>query len=178
MKKILLLVFLSCMIVRAQEKWSTKKAMITFEASVPFFEPIQATNKTVSCLLNVKKSSIAFVVNIKDFRFERSLMERHFNENYLESRKYPRAVFKGSIENFELTTLNSTPVLYMIVGTITIHGKSKKIVVPGSFTKTGKVVELKTSFDLLTDDFDISIPFLVKDKIAKNVHVNLNARLE
>jgi polyisoprenoid-binding protein YceI len=178
MKKTLLLLLLGSLIVNGQDKWATKEATVSFEASVPFFEPIQAENTTVNCQINSKKATIVFVVFVKDFRFERNLMQQHFNEYYLETNKYPKAIFKGKIEQFELSKINVFPTTYMISGSITLHGQSKKMRLPASFKKTGKQLLLYTSFNLNTDDFEIQIPILVRDKIAKNVHVNLVAFLQ
>ena len=178
MKKTLLLLLLSFITVGAQEKWSTDKALVSFEASVPFFEPIQAKSSTTHCLLNIKKETIVFVVYVKDFRFERSLMQQHFNENYLETKRYPKAIFKGTILKFDLSKINNFQNTYVVEGTITIHGKSKKMRVPAYIKKIGNKLELATSFNLNTDDFNIQIPYLVRDKIAKNVHVSLVAMLE
>lgn len=178
MKKTLLLLLLSFITVGAQEKWSTNKALLSFEASVPFFEPIQAKSATTSCILNTKKKTIVFVVNVKDFQFERSLMQQHFNENYLETKRYPKAIFKGTVLKFDLSKISTFQNTYVMEGTITIHGKSKKMRVPAYFKKNGPKLELATSFNLNTDDFNIQIPSLVRDKIAKNVHVNLVAVLE
>ena len=178
MKKTLLLLVLTCFVMSAQEKWSTNKALVSFEASVPLFEPIQAETKTVSCLLNSKKSSIIFVVKVKDFLFKRSLMQQHFNENYLETKKYPKAIFKGNVLKFNWNQINTGQTTYTMEGDITIHGQSKKIRVPTSFKKIGNKLEITTNFSLNTDDFSIDIPFLVRDKIAKNVNVNLAAILE
>jgi hypothetical protein len=58
------------------------------------FEPIKAKTKEANCILNTKRGSISFIAYIKDFRFERTLMEEHFNDNYMESRRYPKATFK------------------------------------------------------------------------------------
>jgi polyisoprenoid-binding protein YceI len=178
MKKTLLLLLLCTFIVNGQDKWSTNKAIVTFEASVPFFEPIQAENNTVNCQINTKKSSIVFVVSVKEFRFDKSLMQQHFNENYLESNKYPRAIFKGQIEQFKPNSVTTFPTTYIINGILTIHGESKKMRLPSSIKIIGKKLEVKTNFNLNTDDFNIQIPFLVKDKIAKNVKVNLIAVLQ
>jgi polyisoprenoid-binding protein YceI len=178
MKKTLLFLLLTTFIINGQDKWATKIATVSFEASVLFFEPIQAENKTVNCQINTKKATIVFVVFVKDFHFEKSLMQQHFNENYLESNKYPKAIFKGKIERFELSKISVSPSIYMIAGSITIHDQSKKMRLPASFKKIGKQLELHTSFNLNTHDFEIQIPFLVRDKIAKNVHVNLLAVLQ
>jgi hypothetical protein len=178
MKTTLLLLLFSFATVNAQDKWSTTKAVISFEASVPFFEPIQASSATTHCTLNTKKETILFVVNVKDFRFERSLMQQHFNENYLETKRYPKAIFKGKIVKFDSSKLSNFQSTYNIEGVLTIHGKSQQMRVLAYIKKVGKQLELATSFNLNTDDFNIQIPFLVRDKIAKNVHVSLVAVLE
>jgi hypothetical protein len=178
MKKTLLLLLLSFITVSAQEKWSTNKAFVSFEASVPLFEPIRAQSSTTLCILNTKKETILFVVNLTDFKFEKSLMQQHFNENYLETKRFPKAIFKGTLLLFDISKTNSFQSTYIMEGVITVHGKSKKMKVPAYLKKIGKQLELATNFNLNTDDFNIQIPFLVQDKIAKNVNVNLVAVLE
>ncbi|MDG2432678.1 YceI family protein [Flavobacterium sp.] len=178
MKKILLLLLLSCITVNAQKKWTTHKAIISFEASVPLFEPIEAENRSTICIIDTNRSTINFVVKMKDFQFERKLMQQHFNENYLETKKYPKATFKGTILNFDwvdFTTIQST---FYVEGIITIHGQSKKIKAAIVLKKNGKQLVLTTNFSLNTDDFGIAIPFLVRDKIDRNVKVHLEAILD
>ena len=178
MKKLVCLFLLCLTIVSAQEKWSTQKAVVTFEASVPLFEPIKAENKSVYCLLNPKKSSVFFEVKMKKFDFKRDLMEEHFNKHYLETKKYPKATFIGTILKLNLNQIGFVQTAYSIEGTLTIHGESKKLKVPAYIKKTGKEVVLRTNFYLNTDDFNIEIPFVVRDKIAKNVLVSLEAILK
>ena len=105
-------------------------------------------------------------------------MQQHFNEYYLETKKFPKAIFKGSISKFEITQITKAQNNLLLEGTITIHGKSRQISVPALFKKTQNQIELTTSFSLNTDDFAIQIPLLVRDKIDKNVKINLVAVLE
>ena len=104
MKKILtiLLVFFTT-ISFSQEKRITKNGLINFEASVPSFEPVEAKHNNVSAILNIATGDIASLALVKGFRFKIALMEEHFNENYTESTKYPKATFKGKIENFDVS---------------------------------------------------------------------------
>ena len=102
MKNFLLIFLLFLLnIIDAQEKMMTTNGIIVFEASIPFFEAVEAKNETVNCVLNAKKGTISFVTFIKQFQFKRALMEEHFNKNYLESNRYPKATFKGLIEKFD-----------------------------------------------------------------------------
>lgn len=179
MKKItLLLLFFIAITAVAQEKMTTDKGIINFEASVPFFEEVKAINKKTSCVLFTKTGELTCLAVIKNFQFERSLMEEHFNANYMESHRFPKAVFRGIIEKFDLKNIDSNANEYQIIGKITIHGKSKKIVVTGIIKKGTQGIELITNFPLNTDDFKIEIPFIVRSKVSKNVNTQLYCVLQ
>jgi polyisoprenoid-binding protein YceI len=96
-------------------------------------------------------------------------MQEHFNENYLESDKFPKATFKGDILNFN--NVSSLDATYDVKGIITIHGVSKEIVVPTIFKRNGDTIFVKGEFNLLLEDFDIKIPRLLLKKIAKEINV-------
>ncbi|MFV8336073.1 YceI family protein [Flavobacterium sp. RSP29] len=179
MKKITLIVLLIVAIKSiAQDKMVTYGGIIHFEASIPLFEEVKASNEKTTCILITKTGQIACWMNIKDFKFKRDLMQEHFNQNYMESSRFPRAVFKGKIEKFDLKNLNSESNQYQITGKITIRGRTKKIVITGTLKKVGKTIELHTVFRLNTDDFKIDIPFIVRSKISKNVSTQLICVLE
>ncbi|MFV8392542.1 YceI family protein [Flavobacterium sp. LB2P6] len=179
MKKITLIVLLIVAIKSiAQDKMVTYGGIIHFEASIPLFEEVKASNEKTTCILITKTGQIACWINIKDFKFKRDLMQEHFNENYMESSRFPRAVFKGKIEKFDLKNLNSESNQYQITGKITIRGRTKKIVITGTLKKVGKTIELHTVFRLNTDDFKIDIPLIVRSKISKNVSTQLICVLE
>jgi hypothetical protein len=174
MKKItLLFLILIATIGTAQEKMTTDKGVINFEASVPFFEEVKAINAKTFCVLTTKTGEISCFAIIKNFQFERSLMEEHFNKNYMQSHRFPKAIFKGIIEKFDLKNIDSNATEYQITGKITMHGKSKKIKVTGTIKKGAQGIEIITSFPLNTDDFKIDIPFIVRSKISKNVNTQL-----
>lgn len=162
----------------AQKYLTTSSGIIFFEASVPLFEAVEAKNELVKATLNPKKGQIYIEMQIKNFHFEKSLMEEHFNSYYMESDQYPKATFKGLIEKFELNIVSSNPLKYKIKGRISIHGKSKGITVNATIKKINDEINLTTNFSLNTDDFDIEIPYLVRSKLSKNVNVNLNCNLK
>ncbi|HTG66396.1 MAG TPA: YceI family protein [Flavobacterium sp.] len=176
---LLILVIFFCIPIAAQDKKTATNGNISFEASVPFYEAVEAKNNQLFSLLNTKKGQITFIVIIKDFHFERSLMEDHFNANYMESKKYPKATFKGEIEKFSIKKLNSIPGEYYLKGKINIHGVSKNIRVLAKLSKTPtNAIALQSNFSLNTDDFNIEIPFIVRSKISKNVNVKLDTVLQ
>ena len=176
-KKLLLFLLLTAFIIDAQEKRASTKGVIVFEASVPFFEPVKAKNDEVNLILNTKRGIISFVVYIDRFSFERSLMQEHFNANYMESKKYPKATFKGLIEKFDLKNIAADATEYYIEGKITMHGKSKNIRVLAKIKKVAAGIELISNFTLNSDDYNIEIPYIVRSKISKNVNVKVKAVL-
>jgi hypothetical protein len=179
MKKISLLILVTlCSFVPIQEKKITKTGTITFEASVPSFEEVKGKNTAVTCILNTSNGEIAALALMKGFRFKIALMEEHFNENYMESSKYPKATFKGKIENFDISKINTTSNDYTIKGKLELHGKSKDIVTIAKIKKIGTDIEVKTTFPVNVSDFEIEIPSVVSKKVAKKVTIDCNFLLK
>jgi len=176
-KTLLFFLLLTAFIIDAQEKMTSTEGVIIFEASVPFFEPVKAQNKEVNLVLNTKRGSISFVVYIDRFSFERSLMQEHFNANYMQSKKYPKATFKGLIEKFDLKDIATDVKEYYIKGKISIHGESKNIRVRAKIKKVATGIELTSNFTLNSDDYNIEIPYIVRSKISKNINVSVKTVL-
>ncbi|HKX86568.1 MAG TPA: YceI family protein [Flavobacterium sp.] len=162
----------------AQDKVLTKTGITTFEASVPSFEEVKATNKNSGCVLNTKTGEIVGLVFMKGFQFRLALMEEHFNENYMESDKYPKGVFKGKIANFDINQLSAQKQDFTINGTMEIHGKSKEISIIAKISKNDNSISLFSNFNLNTDDFSIELPLLVRSKVAKKVNVTIDYKLQ
>lgn len=179
MKKIAILVLaVLCSFTPIQEKKITKTGTITFEASVPSFEEVKGKNSAVTCVLNTTNGEIAALALMKGFRFKVALMEEHFNENYMESSKYPKATFKGKLENFDVPKLTATTKEFTLKGKLELHGKSKDIVTIAKVKKIGTDIEVKTNFPVNISDFDIEIPSVVSKKVAKKVTIDCNFLLK
>ncbi|GGD29353.1 YceI family protein [Flavobacterium orientale] len=176
--KIFLILLIHFQIGLAQDKLITKTGTIVFEASVPSFEEVKAKNEAVSCVLNTTSGEIASLALMKGFRFKIALMEEHFNENYVESDTYPKASFKGTIEDFDYRKIDQNQKEYTVNGKIEMHGKSKQISVTAKIKKTEKGLEFLSNFDLNADDFNIKIPNIVSKKVSKKVNVDLNFNLK
>nr|WP_294936644.1 YceI family protein [uncultured Flavobacterium sp.] len=162
----------------AQSKKITKTGEIKFEASVPSFEEVKAQNKTATFVLNTETGEIAALALIKGFRFKIALMEEHFNENYIESNRYPKATFKGKVYGFDMAKLSENYRDFTIKGHLELHGKSKEITIPAKIRKTGDGIELLSNFSVNSDDFDITIPKMVSNKVSKKVNISLDCILK
>lgn len=179
MKKIFIIsTLLITLINSAQTKMITKTGKITFEASVPAFEEVKAKNENVTCILNPLTGEIASLVLMKSFRFKVALMEEHFNENYIESDKYPKATFKGKIENFDVSKITADDKDFTIKGKLELHGKTKDIVITANIKKTAEGFNILSNFNVNTDDFGIEIPSIVSKKLAKKVNIKLDFTLK
>lgn len=162
----------------AQEKMICKTGNITFEASVPAFEEVKATNTNVTVVLNPKTGEIASLALMKGFRFKVALMEEHFNENYIESDKYPKAIFKGKIENFNAGSLTASPKNFTINGKLELHGKSVAVKTIAKMSQSGSGITLASDFSVNASDFDISIPAVVKNKVSNKINIQVDALLK
>lgn len=179
MKKIALLAtcFFIVNIVFCQ-KMMTRKGEIKFEANVPSFEPVAATNKSVSSILDESSGELVVLALVKEFKFRVPLMEEHFNENYIESSRYPKATFKGKILNFDASKLSSEKKRYDVEGELTLHGVTKKVKTNLALASNAGKVMLTCNFDVKPQDFKIEIPSIVKNKIAEKVTIAVNFVLE
>lgn len=174
MKKIIVILFLFVGIHVSAQKYITKTGSLKFEASVESFEEVAAENKNTSAILETTTGEIAVLTLMKGFRFKVALMEEHFNENYVESDQFPKATFKGKVDDFNASELSSTPKTFKISGDLTLHGKTKKITTNAKILKSGDKITVTGKFDVKPEDFDIEIPKLVSKKVAEKVNVTFN----
>ncbi len=161
----------------AQNKYYTKSGIIDFEASVPSFEEVKAKNSSVSCILNIDNGEIAALALIKGFRFKVALMEEHFNENYAETERFPKASFSGKIAEFSLKELDNTSKEFELSGKLTFHGETVEIKEKATIRQNQDTLFLSTVFTLNPEEFDIKFPSVIRKKIARNVEVSIDFQL-
>ena len=149
--------------------FSTNKGTITFFSSAPL-EDIEAKNSKGISLINIGNNEIAVRVPIKQFQFRNRLMQEHFNENYMESEKYPHATFKGKINE---TIDFQKPGTYDVsaTGILSIHGVSQRRTFNGKLKIDSSGMTLNTNFDVLLKDHKIKIPSILFNKIAEKIAV-------
>jgi polyisoprenoid-binding protein YceI len=138
-------------------------------------EDIEAHNNQAVSILDVKSGEVVASMLMKSFDFKKALMEEHFNENYVESNKFPKATFKGKITNLSQfnVTKNGKYVLE-IDGNITLHGVTKPLKIKGEAVVADGKIKASAVFPLTVKDFEISIPRLVRNNIAEKVEVSVS----
>ena len=176
MKNILVLTVILLSQSLFAQKYFTRTGITNFKASVEAFEPVEATNKSTSVVLKTDTGEIAALLLVKAFQFRVALMQEHFNENYMDSDSYPKATFKGVIKDFDFSQINSKKE-YIIKGKLTVRGVDKEIETKAKLSNTGNQIILTSNFSVTPQDFNIKIPSIVKEKIAKTINVSLNYEL-
>ena len=180
MKKILALAafMIPSLVAFTQSIYMTRSGQISFFSKTPM-ENIEAVNNEVTSMIDTGKGDLVFAVLIKSFHFDRALMEEHFNENYMESSKIPKATFQGKINNLsEIHFTKEGSYEASITGDLTIHGIKKPHNGSGTITVSKGKISGISNFTVKVDDYKIQIPSLVKDKIAPTIEIRVNCIYE
>jgi polyisoprenoid-binding protein YceI len=159
----------------AQETSSlvSKETSITFFSSAPL-EDIEAKSTLAASAMNIKTGDIIFRVKNTSFQFDKKLMQEHFNENYMESDKYPLSEFKGKIEGVEKLIKDGNYTLN-VKGTLQIHGVTKPYTAAAIFNVRAGIIKATASFPVRLADHKIAIPSIVGKKIAEVVKIKVEA---
>lgn len=177
MKRLVVVVslLLATVAVNAQDKYFTRSGKVSFHSKTDM-ETIEAVNTKGTSILDVKAGTIEFAVLMKAFEFEKELMMEHFNENYVESDKFPKSTFKGTIADIASVNLQKDGVYPVKVkGQLTLHGVTKDVATDGTIEVKGGKPTGKASFNVLLADYNITIPNVVKDNISKSVKIDIIA---
>lgn len=170
MSKILLIILLLTAHSGLAQKYKSTVGTIKFY-SEELLEDITAINKNVKSIFDRESGHIVFSLPITGFDFAKSLMQEHFNEKYLESEKYPKATFKGTITGYQVNTKNPD---VEAEGELEIHGVKQKIKVGGSLDFIGEKLVLHTVFMIKLVDYNIRVPKLMFQKIAEEIEVTID----
>jgi len=179
MKRIAAVLFLSTLAITGvqAQKYITKNGHIRFFSSTPV-EDIEAHNRQVNSALDQQSGEFVFRVLIKSFQFEKALMQEHFNENYMESDKYPNASFSGTVVNIQDVDFAKNGAYPVTVeGDLTIRGITKKISERGILEVIDGKVSGKSTFNVLLADYGIKVPAAVTNNIARSIQVDVDVLL-
>ncbi len=179
MKRLILFALvLSLFITANAQKYMTKNGYIGFYSHTPM-EEIKADNNQAVGALDVSTGEMVFQTLIKSFHFDRALMEEHFNENYMESDKFPKSVFKGKITNLSAVDFTKSGKYDVTVeGDLTIKDVTNKISTKGTIEVASNGINANSRFNIVPEDYKINIPGIVRDKIDKNLEVTVTMKYE
>jgi polyisoprenoid-binding protein YceI len=160
------------------QNYVTKNGYIRFYSEGKI-EKIEAVNHQVNSALNSQTGDFVFKVLMKSFQFEKALMQEHFNENYVESDKFPTATFLGKLVNIKDINFSKDGSYPAIVeGKLTIHGVTHDVKETGTFEVKKDIVRGKAKFNITLAEYNISIPSAVMSNIAKSIEITVDVSLE
>jgi hypothetical protein len=175
MKKILSILFaflvMSSINVQAQKSYSTKAAVVHFRAVDD--DDIDAVNKNAVSRLEAN-GKLSFLMLAKDFKFDMEKMQAHFNSEYIESDKFPRALFNGQITNFNTVNFEKDgkyPIT--VTGNMQVHGVNKTMQTTGLIEIVGGVPKASARFTVTLKDFGIG-GILIK-MVADKINIDVTA---
>tara|TARA_B100000941_G_scaffold270450_1_gene228394 strand:+ start:961 stop:1464 length:504 start_codon:yes stop_codon:yes gene_type:complete len=145
-----------------EERYTIKSSKIEFYSYAPL-EDITAVNTESIGAIDLSTNEFLIKIPVSAFEFPNKLMQKHFNDSYLETDKYPECLFRGKILDD------------MAEGEITLHGQTKKLLVPITFNQSNDIIEIKTEFNIVLDDFKIKVPRLLFQNIAENIDVKVES---
>jgi polyisoprenoid-binding protein YceI len=177
MKRTVILFTISFLFLAANgQKFLTKNGYIGFFSHTPI-EDIKGDNNQVASVLDISTGDLVFQVLVKSFHFEKALMEEHFNENYMESDKFPKSTFRGKITNLSTVDFNK-PGKYDVTveGDLNMHDVTNKVSVKGTVEVVQGGVNASSKFNIVPEDYKINIPGVVRDNIAKNLEVTVTMK--
>jgi len=158
----------------SQTKLFSKSSVISFKSKT-VIQDIEAVNNKALSIWELSSGKIEFSVLIKGFQFEKALMQEHFNENYMESSKFPKAVFKGVLQNNQSVAGNiNVEYTSKVVGTLTMHGITKPVTAIAKITSKNGVVSGVADFFVLASDFNIKIPSVVANKVNNRIDIHID----
>lgn len=160
------------------QNYFTKNGHISFY-STTILENISADNNQVISVLNTETGEIRFSLLNNAFSFPKAKMEEDFNESYMESARYPRSEFSGTIARIaDIDFSKDGNWAVYVSGDLKIHGITKKIATPSRIIIKGGNISASATFKVLLRDFHIKIPTIVSQKIAESVEVKVDVQYQ
>ncbi|MEO8732975.1 MAG: YceI family protein [Flavobacteriales bacterium] len=162
------------LLAAAQDKLATRNGVITFFSSTPM-EDITAVNSKVASVLVPSSGAIEFSALVKAFEFRKAMMQEHFNEDYMESDKFPKAFFKGKVMPPTGDDLSRPGIHAVSVeGDLTMHGVTRHLTVPATLTTAADgSVKAVCDFKVKPIDYGITVPSVVREKIADTLDLKV-----
>jgi polyisoprenoid-binding protein YceI len=169
-----IVLFIFCHVPAISQKYVTKAASVVFFSKAAV-EDIKAENLRCTALFDSESGEIAIVIPIKEFQFAKALMQEHFNEKYLESDRFPKSTFQGTINGLDG---RSDSVQHVTAkGKLTIHGVTRAVEIPGDVQRTADLLTMHSIFKVRLEDYKIKIPTILWQNIAEEIEVTVNLSL-
>ncbi|NOR88549.1 MAG: YceI family protein [Bacteroidales bacterium] len=174
LKYLLLIAFSGLLFTSFAQKHITKTGTIEIFSETPVFT-IEAVNRKVASILNTETGDVVASTLVRSFKFHEALVEEHFNENYMESHKFSKAIFKGKISNFESVDLTKDGSYDIIIeGKLTLHGETNYVKEKGILSIKEGLISAKTAFNVSLEAYKIKVEKAYKDAIKDDILLKIH----
>jgi hypothetical protein len=172
MKKVLAIGLLAGSLSGFSQIYVGEKCKITFFSETKL-ENIDATNSVTKPVFNSKTGDFVIQAQQNAFVFKSAFMQEHYNENYMESEKFPYAKFTGKVkETIDYTKDGEYKVT--MDGTLDMHGVALPRTISGTIIVKGGTITMDSKFDVKVADHKIKVPSLYVEKIAEVINVTFH----
>jgi hypothetical protein len=151
-----------------------RQGKITFFSYTPV-ENIQATSNQALSIFNADSKQVVLEILMRTFTFKKSLMYEHFNESYIESDLYPKALLNATVVDFDPGLESQTRI---IKGNFTLRDITKPIEFKTKITKANGGYQFEGELEVKIDDHEIKVPKVLSANIAKTIQVSFNFQFE
>lgn len=169
---ILISISLTIQTLAQGQKYYSKDARVSFYSKAPL-EDIEAHNFKGACIIEQATGKVNFSILMKGFEFEKGLMQDHFNENYVESHKFPKATFTGIIKDKLPLVMEDGKQIWKVEGSLLLHGITNPLIADVKVSINKGVVIVESAFKINITAFGIKIPSVVTDKINEWVEIKI-----
>lgn len=148
--------------IQEENRYIIESSSIEFYSYAPL-EDIEAVNTESVGAIDLSTGEFIIKIPVSSFEFPNKLMQKHFNDSYLETDRYPECIFRGKLEGDNA------------IGEITLHGITKKISVPVIMSNSVEKVTVDTEFKIALKDHKIKVPRLLFQNIAEEIEVKVRS---
>jgi polyisoprenoid-binding protein YceI len=155
------------------QNYITKEGSIELYAETTLLT-IDGKTQSAGSILNASTGEVVATVLITSFKFKEALLEEHFNENYIESHKFPKSQFKGKITNWSSVNINKDGTYPITIeGDLTMHGETRPLKSSGTLIVSGGKISASTEFLISLANYKIKVEESYKDRIPDNIKITL-----
>ncbi len=166
--------------IASAQVYKTSTGKVSFHSHTNV-EDIDATNSAVAAALSASTGAVEISISVNSFQFKKALMQKHFQENYMETSKYAKSTFKGKIvDNTKVTYTKDGTYAVSVKGTLTMHGVAKEVTIKGKVIVKGNKITLVADgkdFKVKPKDYGIKVPANNAAQIAEEIEISVNCEL-
>ncbi|MDH3652980.1 MAG: YceI family protein [Myxococcales bacterium] len=161
------------------------KSKATFVSDAPLETMVGKSSKVSGSLsvdpADITKTTGSFKVSVASLRTGNDLRDEHLQgDGWLDAKKTPNIHFEitevilGKKDSPELKSGKDRKV--QVKGKFTAHGVSKPVIAKGTVNWSGKQLRIKSEFNVVLEDHDVSVPSIVRLKVANDIAVSVDLR--